>query len=163
MKLKLNDIVIIHPEPQYMYEESMHISKVEEMELADLSYVFQLILEKISPAMAKQILNEKGYFLPEQIKEAKGVKFSNKDQYISYVKSRGYTRFNLHEFLEKPHARLDEIEDVYIKIDMPKEIQEKLDAHIAEQKKAKQLKEEKKLKAKIERAKKILEEAQGKL
>lgn len=167
MRLKRNDIVIIHPEwssaDPYADEDSMEISNVEDMRVTDLSHVLSAILDKLSPASVKQLLNEKGYFTQEQVKEIKGIKFSDKDQYLKYDLYTGYMKFHLKEFLEKPLSAPIHISDVYAKIDMPKEMQDKIDASIAEREKAKQLKDEKKQKAKIERARKILEAAKIKV
>ena len=154
MNINLYDSTITWAERNYDDEVTLYVKKYSELSIDEKLGILTCLLgdTRYSPKI-KEILNSEDYFTNEQIKEKKGVKFSNQDKLY-------FSNYSLEELNEYNYQRYISLKEpglfAFVSLDKNNPAKLKLD----ELKKKKEAKEQKAAKDKklreIEKAKKLL-------
>jgi hypothetical protein len=126
------------------------LSKVELQSI--LNYILSLNIDQ------ETILNRNGFYSLEQVKEKKGLKFTNKDD-IFYRRNYNFEKITLGKKLNDYQLEeLSQWKQVFVLVEMPKEIKDQLEVFEQKKKEKKKKLEEAKKTREIKKAKKLLEQ-----
>jgi hypothetical protein len=121
----------------------------------DLKSILLYILRNLKDK--KAILNSEGFYSLDEIKEKKGLKFTNKDE-IFFRRNYSFESLSLTKKISDYDLEgLSDFKKVFVQVEMPKEIKDQLEVFEQKKKEKKKQSEEAKKKREIEKAKKLLE------
>lgn len=153
-------ITYIKSASEYESECELESKKLSELSQQEESDLLGYLLGRNNP-LTKKTLEYNGLLYLEEIKEKKGLTFTNKDKFYFLD---GWSMKGISQDEKLSDYQLDKIKEgtCYVAVQTPKLIQDQIDARQKRKEQKKKLTEEQKLARKLKKAEKILREA-GKL
>lgn len=125
-------------------------------ELSELELRSVLIYALRNTKDKKSILNSEGFYSLDEIKEKKGLKFTNKDEIFFRHNYRFESISLTKKISDYDLEALSDFKKVFVQVEMPKEIKDQLEVFEQKKNEKKKKSEEAKKKREIEKAKKLL-------